>query len=56
MHIKSVSIQGFKSYKDQVNLEAFSPKHNVIGKATTKTKTRHSPLIADDSLLLSSWS
>ncbi|KAI9019796.1 putative chromosome segregation protein SudA [Hyaloraphidium curvatum] len=30
MHIKSVAISGFKSYKDQNVLEAFSPHHNVI--------------------------
>jgi len=30
MYIKQISIQGFKSYKDQTVLEPFSPKHNVI--------------------------
>ena len=30
MHIKKVIIQGFKSYKDQTEIEEFSPKHNVI--------------------------
>ncbi|PVU87668.1 hypothetical protein BB559_005949 [Furculomyces boomerangus] len=30
MIIKQISIQGFKSYKDQVITEDFSPKHNVI--------------------------
>ncbi|OLY85582.1 Chromosome segregation protein sudA [Smittium mucronatum] len=30
MHIKSISIQGFKSYKDLVNVTDFDPGHNVI--------------------------
>ncbi|KAI9657307.1 MAG: Structural maintenance of chromosomes protein 3 [Bathelium mastoideum] len=30
MHIKQIIIQGFKSYKDQIVIEPFSPKHNVI--------------------------
>jgi hypothetical protein len=31
MHIKHLAIQGFKSYKDQVVTEPFSPRHNVVG-------------------------
>ncbi|KAK0546817.1 Structural maintenance of chromosomes protein 3 [Tilletia horrida] len=30
MHIKTLTIQGFKSYKDQVAIEPFSPGHNVV--------------------------
>ncbi|PVF93473.1 putative SMC3 [Serendipita vermifera] len=30
MHIKTLTIQGFKSYRDQITLEPFSPKHNVV--------------------------
>ena len=30
MFIKGVNIQGFKSYREQLNLDNFSPKHNVI--------------------------
>lgn len=30
MHIKQIIIQGFKSYKDQIVVDPFSPKHNVI--------------------------
>ncbi|KAK9456302.1 RecF/RecN/SMC [Dipodascopsis uninucleata] len=30
MHIKQLVIQGFKSYKDQIVTDPFSPKHNVI--------------------------
>ncbi|ORZ00307.1 RecF/RecN/SMC [Syncephalastrum racemosum] len=30
MHIKQVTIQGFKSYKNQLTFDPFSPKHNVI--------------------------
>ncbi|KAI9319338.1 RecF/RecN/SMC [Dichotomocladium elegans] len=30
MYIKQVTIQGFKSYKDQLTFDPFSPKHNVI--------------------------
>ncbi|PNS21829.1 hypothetical protein CAC42_427 [Sphaceloma murrayae] len=30
MFIKQLSIQGFKSYKQQTNVEPFSPKHNVV--------------------------
>ncbi len=30
MHIKQVIIAGFKSYKDQVEVEPFSPHHNLI--------------------------
>ncbi|KAF4548310.1 Chromosome segregation protein sudA-like protein [Elsinoe fawcettii] len=30
MYIKQISIQGFKSYKQQTNVEPFSPKHNVV--------------------------
>ena len=30
MHIKQISIQGFKSYKDQTIIEPFSPHHNVV--------------------------
>ncbi|CAO1622613.1 unnamed protein product [Parajaminaea phylloscopi] len=30
MHIKTLTIQGFKSYRDQVAIEPFSPGHNVI--------------------------
>ena len=31
VHVKSVLIQGFKSYKDQTALPEFDPGHNVIG-------------------------
>ncbi|TFK22913.1 RecF/RecN/SMC protein [Coprinopsis marcescibilis] len=30
MHIKTLTIQGFKSYRDQTQIEPFSPKHNVV--------------------------
>ncbi|XP_039261631.1 structural maintenance of chromosomes protein 3-like [Styela clava] len=30
MHIKSVSIQGFRSYRESTEIEPFSPKHNII--------------------------
>ncbi|KAE8233794.1 hypothetical protein CF326_g1168 [Tilletia indica] len=30
MHIKTLTIQGFKSYKDQVAIDPFSPGHNVV--------------------------
>ncbi|GAV04905.1 hypothetical protein RvY_15108 [Ramazzottius varieornatus] len=30
MHIKQVTIQGFKSYKDQTAVEPFTKKHNVV--------------------------
>ncbi|EIW66746.1 hypothetical protein TREMEDRAFT_70024 [Tremella mesenterica DSM 1558] len=30
MYIKTITIQGFKSYRDQVAVEPFSPKHNVV--------------------------
>ncbi|CAO1623694.1 unnamed protein product [Sympodiomycopsis kandeliae] len=30
MYIKTLTIQGFKSYRDQVAVEPFSPGHNVI--------------------------
>ena len=30
MYIKQIIIQGFKSYKEQMVMEPFSPKHNVI--------------------------
>ncbi|CDH49768.1 chromosome segregation protein [Lichtheimia corymbifera JMRC:FSU:9682] len=30
MYIKQITIQGFKSYKDQLTFAPFSPKHNVI--------------------------
>uniref|UniRef100_A0A1X7TAA8 Structural maintenance of chromosomes protein 3 n=1 Tax=Amphimedon queenslandica TaxID=400682 RepID=A0A1X7TAA8_AMPQE len=30
MYIKQVIIQGFRSFKDQTEVEPFSPKHNVI--------------------------
>jgi structural maintenance of chromosome 3 (chondroitin sulfate proteoglycan 6) len=30
MHIKLITIFGFKSYKEQTAIEAFSPRHNVI--------------------------
>ncbi|KAJ7109178.1 RecF/RecN/SMC [Mycena epipterygia] len=30
MHIKTLTIQGFKSYRDQTNIEPFSPRHNVV--------------------------
>ncbi|GAB7341757.1 hypothetical protein MBLNU457_g0090t2 [Dothideomycetes sp. NU457] len=30
MHIKTISIQGFKSYRTQTNVEEFSPGHNVV--------------------------
>lgn len=29
-HIKTITIQGFKTYKNQVKTEPFSPKSNVI--------------------------
>ncbi|XP_006824225.1 zinc finger protein 862-like [Saccoglossus kowalevskii] len=31
MYIKQVTIQGFRSYRDQTEVEPFSSKHNVIG-------------------------
>ncbi|GBG85239.1 hypothetical protein CBR_g39805 [Chara braunii] len=30
MHIKQVVIEGFKSYKDQIATDTFSPKHNCV--------------------------
>jgi structural maintenance of chromosome 3 (chondroitin sulfate proteoglycan 6) len=30
MHIKTITIQGFKSYRDQTAIEEFSPGHNVV--------------------------
>ncbi|KZV71254.1 RecF/RecN/SMC protein [Peniophora sp. CONT] len=30
MYIKTLTIQGFKSYRDQTHIEPFSPKHNVV--------------------------
>eukprot|EP00741_Cyanophora_paradoxa_P003511 tig00000711_g3409.t1 len=30
MHIKTVILQGFRSYRDQVIVEGFSPNHNVV--------------------------
>lgn len=30
MYIKTITIQGFKSYKDQAAIDPFSPKHNVV--------------------------
>eukprot|EP00126_Sphaerothecum_destruens_P014216 Sdes_comp24473_c0_seq1m22383 len=30
MFIKQITIQGFKSYRDQTVVEPFSPKHNVV--------------------------
>ena len=30
MYIKNISIQGFKSYQNQIFSDEFSPKHNVI--------------------------
>ncbi|KAG7088666.1 hypothetical protein E1B28_012638 [Marasmius oreades] len=30
MHIKTLTIQGFKSYRDQAQIESFSPRHNVV--------------------------
>ncbi|KIK63824.1 hypothetical protein GYMLUDRAFT_40909 [Collybiopsis luxurians FD-317 M1] len=30
MYIKTLTIQGFKSYRDQAQIEEFSPKHNVV--------------------------
>ncbi|KAJ6547371.1 RecF/RecN/SMC protein [Mycena capillaripes] len=30
MYIKTLTIQGFKSYRDQTNIEPFSPRHNVV--------------------------
>ena len=30
MHIKSVTIQGFKSYSDKVVIGPFDPGHNVV--------------------------
>ena len=30
MFIKGVNIQGFKSYREQLTVDDFSPRHNVI--------------------------
>ncbi|KAH8115688.1 structural maintenance of chromosome protein 3 [Phellopilus nigrolimitatus] len=30
MHIQTLTIQGFKSYRDQTQIEPFSPGHNVV--------------------------
>ncbi|KAL0569682.1 Structural maintenance of chromosomes protein 3 [Marasmius crinis-equi] len=30
MFIKTLTIQGFKSYRDQAQIESFSPRHNVV--------------------------
>ncbi|KAK7035420.1 Structural maintenance of chromosomes protein 3 [Paramarasmius palmivorus] len=30
MYIKTLTIQGFKSYRDQTTISSFSPKHNVV--------------------------
>jgi hypothetical protein len=32
--VTQVIIEGFKSYKEQVAIEPFSPKHNCIGACT----------------------
>lgn len=29
-HIKTITISGFKGYRDQVAVDPFSPRHNVI--------------------------
>jgi predicted ATPase len=29
-HIKTITISGFKSYRDKVEVEPFSPRHNVV--------------------------
>eukprot|EP00894_Picocystis_sp_ML_P003563 jgi/Pico_ML_1/54080/g4505.t1 len=39
MHIKQVIVEGFKSYKEQVATEPFSPKTNVIVGANGSGKT-----------------
>lgn len=31
MHIKQVIVEGFKCYKDRIEAEPFSPRHNVVG-------------------------
>ena len=33
MHIKSIELSGFRSYKNTVKVDAFSPGLNVIGAA-----------------------
>jgi structural maintenance of chromosome 3 (chondroitin sulfate proteoglycan 6) len=30
VYIKQITVQGFKSYKDQVVIDGFSEKHNVV--------------------------
>lgn len=30
MHIKQVTIQGFRSYRDSTACEVFSPHHNIV--------------------------
>ncbi|KAL7423161.1 Structural maintenance of chromosomes protein 3 [Cryptotrichosporon argae] len=30
MHIRTITISGFKSYRDQTAIEPFSPRHNVV--------------------------
>jgi structural maintenance of chromosome 3 (chondroitin sulfate proteoglycan 6) len=39
MYIKQVIIEGFKSYKEQVATEPFSPKHNCVVGANGSGKT-----------------
>mmetsp|Transcript_30826 Transcript_30826/g.67303 ORF Transcript_30826/g.67303 Transcript_30826/m.67303 type:complete len:1195 (-) Transcript_30826:298-3882(-) len=39
MYIKQVIVEGFKSYREQVAIEPFSPKHNVIVGANGSGKT-----------------
>ena len=31
MHIKYVVVEGFRVYRDRIELSPLSPKHNVIG-------------------------
>ncbi|KAJ7063122.1 structural maintenance of chromosome protein 3 [Mycena amicta] len=40
VYIKSLTIQGLKSYRDQTQIEPFSPRHNVVAKATSSAAIR----------------
>ena len=42
MHIKQVIVEGFKCYKDRIEAEPFSPKHNVVGECSCVALARHS--------------
>jgi len=52
VHIKKVVIQGFKSYKELLDLEPFSKGSNVIGTPPATTRPFKNELIIDATLSL----